>query len=777
MFVFKPKAPYSLLPKFPAYKTVKTRWPVLSPPPPPPSPTATHSFNGYINHLSSQGFHRQVLLTYASMLHSQVPPDPFTFPSLFKACSSLNLFPLGLLLHQRVVLLGFSLDPYIASSLITFYVKFGFPNVARKVFDLMPHRNVVPWTTIIGCYSQCGRVLEAFSLFREMRCQGIQPTSVTLLSLLLGVSDIAQVRCLHGCAVLHGFVYDMSLSNSLLNVYGKCGSIDDSRKLFDYMEQRDLVSWNSLISTYAQIGDLNEVLQLFKTMRLEGLEPDRQTFGSVLSAVASRGELKLGMLVHGQILRGGFHLDAHVETSLIVAYLKGGNVDTAFRMFERSLDRDVVLWTAMISGLVQNDSADKALCVFRQMLNLGVKASSATMASVITACGQLGSIHLGASVHGYIMRQELSLDSAAQNSLVTMYAKCGHLDQSSIVFDRMSKRDLVSWNAILGGYAQNGYVCKALLLFNEMRNDHQNPDSITIVSLLQGCASTGQLHLGRWIHSYIVRNVLQPGILVDTSLVDMYCKCGDLDAAQRCFNRMPNQDLVSWSAIIAGYGYHGKGETAFKLYSEFLKTGIKPNHVIFLSVLSSCSHNGLVDQGLNIYESMTRDFGIAPNIEHHACVVDLLSRAGRVAEAYNLYRKVFLGPHLDVLGIILDACRAHGNKELGDAIANDILMLRPMNAGHYVQLAHCYASINKWEEVGETWNRMRSLGLRKIPGWSFIDIHGAITTFFTDHNSNPQFQEIVFTLKILRKQMIKMEEVSINIESNHMYHNCICAEN
>ncbi|MED6144494.1 hypothetical protein PIB30_016162 [Stylosanthes scabra] len=358
-----------------------------------------------------------------------------------------------------------------------------------------------------------------------------------------------------------------------------------------------------------------------------------------------------------------------------------------------------------------------------------------------------------------------------------MYAKCGHLDQSSIVFDRMSQRDLVSWNAIVGGYAQNGYVSKALLLFNEMRSDHQNPDSITTVSLLQGCASTGQLHLGRWIHSYIVRNVLQPGILVDTSLVDMYCKCGDLDAAQRCFNRMPNQDLVSWSAIIAGYGYHGKGETAFRLYSEFLKTGIKPNHVIFLSVLSSCSHNGLVDQGLNIYESMTRDFGIAPNLEHHACVVDLLSRAGRVEEAYNLYRKVFSGPHLDVLGIILDACRAHGNKELGDAIANDILMLRPMNAGHYVQLAHCYASINKWEEVGEAWNRMRSLGLRKIPGWSFIDIHGAITTFFTAHNSHPQFQEIVFTLKILRKQMFKVEEVSINIESNHIYHNCICSEN
>nr|KYP62737.1 Pentatricopeptide repeat-containing protein At4g04370 family [Cajanus cajan] len=629
------------------------------------------------------------------MLKTHVPSDAYTFPSLLKACSFLNLFSLGLSLHQRILVNGLSLDAYIASSLINFYAKFGFPDTARKVFDFMPTRNVVPWTTIIGCYSRLGHVPEAFSMFDEMRRQGIQPSSVTVLSLLFGVSELAHVQSLHGCAIFYGFMSDINLSNSMLNVYGKCGKVEDSRKLFDYMDQRDRVSWNSLISTCAQIGELCEVLLLLKAM---------------------------------------------------------------------SSDKDVVLWTAMISGLVQNGSADKALAVFRQMLKFGMKPSTATMVSVITACAQLGGFNLGTSIHGYILRQELPLDIATQNSLVTMYAKCAHLNQSSIVFNKMDKRDLVSWNAIVTGYAQNGYVCKALFLFNEMRTDHQTPNSITTVSLLQGCASTGQLHLGKWIHSFVIRNGLRPCILVDTSLVDMYCKCGNLDTAQRCFNQMTSHDLVSWSAIIAGYGYHGKGETALRLYSEFLESGMKPNHVIFLSVLSSCSHNGLVEQGLNIYESMTKDFGIAPNLEHHACLVDLLSRAGRVEEAYNLYKKKFSDPVLDVLGIILDACRANGNNELGDTIANDVLMLRPMNAGNYVQLAHSYASINKWEEVGETWTHMRSLGLKKIPGWSFIDIHGTITTFFTDHNSHPQFQEIVCTLKVLRKEMIKKEEVVINLE-------------
>ncbi|KAI9128213.1 hypothetical protein K1719_001206 [Acacia pycnantha] len=726
--------------------------------------SVTKTFNASINRLSSQGAHSDVLLTYASMLRKHVPSDAYTFPSLLKACTFLNLFSLGRSLHQCIVVNCLSSDAYIASSLINFYVKFGCANTAHKVFDFMPERNVVPWTTVIGCYSQEGNLEMAYSLFIDMRQQGIQPSSVTLLSILSGVSALGHLRCWHGCAILYGFMSDITLSNSFLNVYGRCGSIEDSRKIFECIGEKDLVSWNSLISIYAQIGNLCEVIQLLKTMWAVGMKPDQQTFGSVLSVAASMGELKLGRSVHCQILRAGFNFDAHVETALIVMYLKGRNIDAAFRIFERSSDKDVVLWTATISGLVQNESADKALAIFRQMLKFRVKPSTATIASVITACAQLGSFNLGTSIHGYVLKQELTLDVTAQNSLVTMYAKCGKLSQSFIVFDNMSKRDLVSWNAIIAGCTQNGYTCKALLLFNEMRTHCQTPDSITIVSLLQGCASIGALHFGKCMHSFIIRNSSSPCILVDTALVDMYCKCGHLDAAQSCFDAMPSQDLVSWGAIIAGNGYHGEGETALRLYFEFLKSGMKPNNVIFLSVLSSCSHNGLVDQGLKIYQSMTEDFGFAPNLEHHACVVDLLSRAGRVEEAYDLYKKTFSEPALDVLGIILDACRVTGNNKLAETIAKDVLMLRPMNAGNYVQLAHCYASTNNWEGVGEAWSHMRSLGLRKIPGWSFIDIHGTITTFFTEHNSHLQFQEIASALHILRKELGKKEELGIDLE-------------
>ncbi|XVF27928.1 hypothetical protein REPUB_Repub14bG0151800 [Reevesia pubescens] len=731
------------------------------------STRSTKSFNSVINRLSSQGSYHEVLFTYTSMLNSITFPDSYTFPSLIKACTSLNLFSLGLSIHQHIVLHGFSSDSYIASSLINFYAKFGHTTNARKVFDKTPNRDVVPWTAIIGCYCRGGDAENAICMYNEMRCNEVEPSSVTFLSLLCGALEVAHVQALHGCAVLYGFESDVTLGNSLLNAYTKCGSIMEARVLFELMDQRDKISWNSLISGYALLGNVKEILELLCRMKRESMVPDQQTFGSLVTAVAAQCKLDLGRMVHGQILRGGFDSDAHVETALMVMYLKCGNSDAAFQIFEGVSEKDVVLWTAMISGLVQNNCADKALIVFYQMLKSRVEPSTATITSALAACAQLGAFDLGTSIHAYILRQGLTIDIPAQNSLVTMYAKCGHLEQSCAVFERIDRKDLVSWNAIIAGCAQNDHLSKALFFFNKMRLTLQKPDSLTVVSLLQASASTGALNQGRWFHNLVIRSCLRPCILVDTALVDMYCKCGDLDVAVKCFRMMLQRDLISWSTIIAGYGSHGKGETALSMYFELLRSGMEPNKVIFLSVLSACSHNGLVDQGLSIFQSMSRDFGIQPELEHCACVVDLLCRAGRVEEAYNFYKGNFPKPAVDVLSMLLDACRACDYLELGDVIAQDVITLRPASAGNYVQIAHCYASMSRWNNVGETWTQMRSLGLRKLPGWSSIDLHGTVTTFFSGQNAHKKHEEIVATLKTLGWEM---SEVGVNFKLKEIHY-------
>ncbi|XP_010538734.1 PREDICTED: pentatricopeptide repeat-containing protein At4g04370 [Tarenaya hassleriana] len=708
------------------------------------------TFNSLINHFSCNGDHLQVLSTFSSMLVDRVSPDAFTFPGLLKACASLQLLSLGLSTHQQVIANGFSSDPYVSSSLVNFYAKFAILEDARKVFDGMRDRDVVHWTAIIGCYSRAGLVEEAFSLFKEMRNRGIKPGSVTLLEMLRGVSVIMELQCLHACSVVYGFECDVAVANSMLNLYCRCGRVEDAKDLFDQMQQRDTVSWNSMISGYTLIGNMAEISKLLYRIRDDGLRPDQQTFGTSLSVCGTIGDLEMGRILHGQIVKTGFDIDMHLRTALLTMYLKCGEVEPSFQIFDLIQDRDIVCWTAMISGLLQMDSVEKALMVFSEMLKSGLEPSSEAITSVLSSCAQLCSFDLGASVHGYVVRQGCILDTPALNALITMYAKCGRLKQSSVVFERMTDRDLVSWNAIISGHAQNGDLYKAMLLFREMKLKRlQRLDSLTVVSLLQTCASTGALNIGKVIHSVVIRNCIQHCILVDTVIVDMYLKCGYLEVAQRCFNSILQKDFVSWSTLISGYGFHGKGKTALKIYSEFLRSGMKPNHVIFLAVLSSCSHNGLIQEGLDIFSSMVKDFGVEPKHEHLACVVDLLCRTKRVEEAYDFYKENYSEPSIDVLGILLDACRANGNTEIEDIICWDMTKLKPEDAGHYVRLAQSFATMKRWGDMGEAWNQMRSHGLKKLPGWSFIEVNGELTTFFTNHTSHPRLEETVSLLKLL----------------------------
>ncbi|XP_057523834.1 pentatricopeptide repeat-containing protein At4g04370 [Amaranthus tricolor] len=720
----------------------------------PSSTISTKSFNSTINRLSSEGLHRDVLSTFSSMLNSHTPPDAHTYPSLFKACTFLNKLSLGISLHQRLIIDGFSSDSYISSSLINFYAKFGQIKNAHNVFDLMPERNVVPWTAMIGYYTRCGDIERGIYLYRLMRYEGIQPSSVTLLNILSGSCDISLLECLHACVIQLGLSSDLNLGNCMLSLYGKFGRIYAARDLFEAMVVKDVISWNSLVSGYGQAGNSKEILQLVKRMRSEGIGPDQQTFGTLLIASETfSADVELGRLIHGQIITSGLPVDAHLATSLVVLYSKYGIVSSAFRVFERVLEKDVILWTSLISAFVQNDNAHSALMIFREMLDSCITPSTSTIATVLAACARVGSLLLGTSVHAYLLRQNLTLDTPVQNSLITMYGKCGLLWQSSAIFNNMNERDMVTWNAIVAAYAQNGDLSEALCLLNDMRSTHQKPDSITIISLLKACASTGALQQGKWIHNFIIKNIFQPSIMVESALVDMYSKCGDLKTAHNCFNQMPKHDIVSWSTIITGYGSHGKGEMAFKLFSEFLRSGLQPNDVIFLSALFSCSHNGLVSEGLNLFKSMIQNFKIEPELEHRACVVDLLCRAGRLGEAYDFIRTMFSTPTIDVLGILLDACRIKGDEKLGEIVAQDIMMLKPVSAGNYVQLAHSFASMNRWEGVNDAWTQMKALGLKKLPGWSYFQHHGTITIFFNGQSDHPVNEEMLSVLEILAYEM------------------------
>ncbi|KAM0945843.1 putative tetratricopeptide-like helical domain superfamily [Dioscorea sansibarensis] len=700
----------------------------------------------------------RLLLSYASTLLRSIPPCPHALPPLIKACANLGLHAASVLLHRHAVVHGYASDAYIASSLVHMYAKYGDVLSARKVFDGMTTRDVVPWSAIVGCYSSSGDAETAFHMFNQMRRLGIEPNAVTMLSLLSGISRSNQLHCLHGFTIRCGLQMDIILANSLMNVYAKLGSVEIARKLFDSMPLKDIVSWNSLITGYSQCNSsgFRECMFLFNRMRFEGIEPNHQTYASMVSSVMNSGDafVQVGEAVHAQAIVSGFQTNVFVDTALLSMYLKFRSWKAAFLLFDQVSDRDVVAWTAMISGLTQNEGADKALIVFHEMVKSSVMPATTTIACVLAACSQLDLLKVGSSIYGFIIRHYLTLDVHAWNALITMYAKCGgHPSTVQYLFEMMPYRDLVSWNAIISGYAQNGHLATVFSLFRRLRLSSERPDSITLVSLLHVCASWGALHLGMSVHSSTIKHGLDKFISISTSLIDMYSKGGDLQSANKCFSLMHHKDLVAWCAIIEGCGNHGMGDVAISLYSDFLQTGIMPNHVIFLSVLSACNHAGLISEGLQIFRSMQYHFSIDPKLEHCACVVDLLCKAGRVEAAASFTRTMLPRANTDVLGIVLDACRQHGHARLAEEIAQEIIGLKPQAAGSYVQLAHSYASMNRWDGVGYTLAQMKTSGLKKAPGWSFIEINGSITKFFADQSSHDQYGELILLLKLLESDM------------------------
>ncbi|KAL4185560.1 hypothetical protein AMTRI_Chr10g6590 [Amborella trichopoda] len=678
---------------------------------------------------------------------------PSFLPSLLKSCATHGFLLSGHIVHTHLVKTNLLSRPHIATALLSLYAKCSStPCKAHQLFDEMRERCVVSWTALLSAHKPS----ESLPLFKQMCLSDSSPNAITMVTLLSSLAHhhFTLLECIHSFIIRSGFCSDLPVSNSLINIYSRCGDFVASRRVFDEMHERDLVSWNSIISGYSQNGDVVKVAEFLVSMRIRGMCPDLSTLGSLASAIGDMGRLDWGRSVHAQVLTCGFESDILVETALMDMYLRCGAIGFASSLFERMTERDLVAWNSMISGLVHNSLPIEALRVFYQMLKSWASfPSSATFASVLAACAQMGAINQGKAIHGYITRRGLYVDVAAENSLVTMYAKCGLLQQSRQVFNRISERNLVSWNAIVVGYAQNGLLEEAFTLFSQMTLVPVRPDSITIAALLQACASLGALDHGKWVHNYVIRNPFCSCISVGTALIDMYSKCGSITTARKCFEAMPQHDVISWTVMISGYGSHGKGPIALELYSDMLRTGTKPNHVTFLSVLCACSHAGLVKEGFELIRSMVVDFGIEPEIEHYASIIDLLSRAGRVEEAYGFLKSMKSEPTIEVLGILLGACRNNGRTELAEVITDEILRLRPQAAEAYVQLAHGHAALSQWDGMAETLVKMRAMGLKKVPGWSFVQLNGTINTFFAYHTSHPQFHEIMVALKLLDFQM------------------------
>ncbi|XP_057829289.2 pentatricopeptide repeat-containing protein At1g11290, chloroplastic [Cryptomeria japonica] len=635
-------------------------------------------------------------------------------------------------IHAHILMAGLHSNNYLGVKLVDLYAVFGNVEDARQVFEKMYKPKTFSWTTMLRGYARNGYFEEAISLVGQMDLVGMQLDNFTFpfaLKACGGLSALQEGKQIHSRILKARFQLNVYVAASLVDMYTKCSRLEDARKVFDIMSERDVVSWTAIIGGYAQSKCLNEALILFHQMQLEAMRPDSVVLISVLSACTQLGALQQGKFLHNFIFKGGFESDVSLMNSLLDMYANCGEIGFAWKVFDKMCKRDVISWSTMVAGYAKTGDASNALNLFNQMLVSDIKPNFVTMVSVLLACIHLGFLQLGEGMHGYIIKSGLESNVSVETRLLDMYAKCGNMDNAYKMFSINPRRDVVSWSVMIAGYVRNKRAHEALKLFIQMQLVKMIPDSVTIVSVLQACAQMGALQQGKCLHKYIITSGLHLDVFVETGLIDMYGKCGSIDIARHLFDRLSSKDVVSWSAMIAVCGIHGHGKDALDVFTRMQQMSIQPNHATFVSVLSACSHAGLVDEGWHHFNSMSRDYHITPQAEHYACMVDLLGRAGSLEEAEDFILKMPIEPDTNIWGALLGACRIHCNVALGERVAKRLFDLSPSNAGYYVLLSNIYAAAGRWDDVAKMRVMMRGMDLTRTPGCSSIEVDNKVHEF------------------------------------------------
>ncbi|CAI0543787.1 unnamed protein product [Linum tenue] len=361
-----------------------------------------------------------------------------------------------------------------------------------------------------------------------------------------------------------------------------------------------------------------------------------------------------------------------------------------------------------------------------------------------------------------------------------MYAKGRCIEDAVAVFNRLVDRDLFTWTTMIDGYAKTNQPEMALKHFVDMQSEGVKPNEFTIASCLNACSHMATLEGGQQLHSMVVKAGHTGDIIVATAITDMYGKCGCLEDAEANFKYMVLRDAVSWNTIIAVYAYHSQGENALQAYRMMIEKGFLPDEATFLSILSVCSNMGLVEEGKKHFESMSKVYGITPTLEHYACVVNILSRAGQFDEVEAFIKEQKLSTHALIWETVLGACKLHGNLDLGETAARKLFELQPKEDSAYIFLSNIFASKGRWDDVQKIRVLMSEEGIKKEPGCSWVGVDGQVHVFVSQDGSHPKTEQIYAKLQDLKQRLSfsgyipKTENVLHNISSRekieHLWH-------
>ncbi|KAF8408197.1 hypothetical protein HHK36_007339 [Tetracentron sinense] len=675
--------------------------------------------------------------------------------SAIKNSTSQKSLPVGKSTHAHIIKLGFLPETQLYNHLLNLYSKSSDFVSARILFDEMPDRNLVSYSTLISGYSQSGKQIhaqaivsdlesdpfvktslvdmyskledlgsavsvfsssppigdpvmynsmisglvsfgsyeEALELFAEaLREIDLKPTEFTFGGLIKACSNLGREvgEQIHSFSLKTGFDSVCFVGTSLIDMYGRLGDMESSKKIFQSIPIVDLALYNSMIVGFSNNELQESALEFFGELKRNAINPDECTFSNVLKSCGGLKFLGLGRIIHGVVVKSEFWRDLVINTSLVDMYMKCGCVKESCRLFYSICERNAVLYNSMIYGHGQNGDFDKAVRLFIDMSRLGFEPNHATFVALMNSC-----VGHERSVYVHVIKRGLGLDLTVQNALLDSLVKGGAVEEAQQHFSKMHERNVVSWTTIISGFAQLGLASDALELFKEMQLARICPNSFTFSSVLNACGSLTDLEKGRCIHGCSIKYGIMDEEFTNSSLLDMYAK----SCAQ-----------------------HGNGEEALELFERMEKYGVEPNQVSFTSLLSACSHCGLVDDGVHVFESITHKHGMVPSMDHYACMVDMFGRAGMLERAKCLIYGMPYEPDALIWKTFLAACRLHGDLQLAQLARDHVLSMEGEDNATLVTISNIYSELGKWDDVERVRRRMRYRGRRKESGVSWVQI-------------------------------------------------------
>ncbi|KAH7441550.1 hypothetical protein KP509_03G043000 [Ceratopteris richardii] len=623
--------------------------------------------------------------------------------ALLKACASLKDVQTGYVLHMKAVHVGLlESNTYVGCSMIDMYAKCGFISTAHEVFKSLATQDTVCWNALLAGFSEQGCSKEALETFVKMQQTGVPGDVVTYLCGLKACGNrgnISMGKQIHAEVVRKGLESDLTICNILVDMYARCGLLLTAMAVFQKLPSPEIVSANTLLGGLLEGGRFREALAFFQGMQENGMVSTMITYIFILKACSGGGALAKGQEIHAEIVTQGLEREQQVGSSLIDMYSKCGLLFDAHSVLQKSANRSIASWSALIAGYIEFGHGKEALDCFWHMKREGISPDAFAFSCALKACGSMKAATGGEGLHAEIIKKGLEKEALVGNTLVSMYANLGFLSTAQHLFDMLSACDMVALNALIICYYEKGCAEQVIRCFGQMHIKGIPLNLITVIFCLKACCSTGSIMKGKEIHGMAVQAGLEQDNYVGNALVDLYVKFLLLSEAQQVFDGLQERDIISWTSLMGGYSMLGESNNVFFMFECMKEEGIKPNSTTFVHVLNVCNHTGLVKESQVYFEAMREEYSVTPELDHYTCIIDLLARVGNLEKTFTMIMKIPVIPDLVLWHIILAACRKWNNVELGQFAFEHAIKLNEQAAATYTYMFDIYTAVGMHESA------------------------------------------------------------------------------